>query len=422
MPLARLATLAAAVLLAWPALPALAQRPDTIVKQAGAPRHPGVATLVKEMSIGVVDGADEYMLGSVSEIAVARDGSIYVYDRQAPALRKYDAQGKFVKTFGRKGRGPGEYLDAGGLALTADGRVLLWDTGNWRINVYSPDGTVLPSWSTLSGAGGNVSMSTGRSLMVDTAGRTYVRRRLFGARAPSESRTVWIRYRPDGTPLDTIGPPRFTAQAMLLTAASPGGRATTSMGVPFAPTPRTVMSPLGHLVTGLADRYAFEIHAVPGRPVTSVRRNVEAVSVTRHERDSARDAVVERMRRTEPAWSWNGPGIPAHKPYYADLFAADDGRIWVAVVGEVAQRVGSVSGGGGGGGPARPNRPAAPASVPPTPRPALYDVFEPNGAYVGQVEVPPRVSTVVRRGDYVWGVEFDDDDVQRVVRFRIVWR
>jgi len=60
--------------------------------------------------------------------------------------------------------------------------------------------------------------------------------------------------------------------------------------------------------------------------------------------------------------------------------------------------------------------------VPPTPRPALYDVFEPNGAYVGQVEVPPRVSTVVRRGDYVWGVEFDDDDVQRVVRFRIVWR
>ena len=41
---------------------------------------------------------------------------------------------------------------------------------------------------------------------------------------------------------------------------------------------------------------------------------------------------------------------------------------------------------------------------------------------LGRVQVPPRVSTVYRRGDYVWGVAYDDDDVATVKRFRINWR
>jgi hypothetical protein len=49
-------------------------------------------------------------------------------------------------------------------------------------------------------------------------------------------------------------------------------------------------------------------------------------------------------------------------------------------------------------------------------------VFEPDGTWLGQVEIPPRVSTMVRRGDLVWGVGYDEDDVATVRRYRIVWR
>jgi hypothetical protein len=49
-------------------------------------------------------------------------------------------------------------------------------------------------------------------------------------------------------------------------------------------------------------------------------------------------------------------------------------------------------------------------------------VFEPDGTYLGQVETPPRFGTAVRRGDHVWGVELDEDDVPYVKRYRIVWR
>jgi putative ABC transport system permease protein len=43
---------------------------------------------VEELTIGVLDGAEEYVFGDIVEVAAGPDGSIYVFDRQVPALRK----------------------------------------------------------------------------------------------------------------------------------------------------------------------------------------------------------------------------------------------------------------------------------------------------------------------------------------------
>src|SRR5687768_18595742 len=58
-----------------------AQRSDTTVRQIGAPVHAGVATLVEEMSIGAASGAPEVTFSGVAEVAVGRDGSVFVRDR-----------------------------------------------------------------------------------------------------------------------------------------------------------------------------------------------------------------------------------------------------------------------------------------------------------------------------------------------------
>jgi hypothetical protein len=157
--------------------------------------------------------------------------------------------------------------------------------------------------------------------------------------------------------------------------------------------------------------------------VVSVRREVKPTPVTAQERDSARQATQERMRRTNPAWTWSGPDIPRNKPYYADIVTGDDGRIWIAVIPELTGLGRTSMGGrmGAGGGQATASMSIDPGP-PPRPRPALYDVYEPDGTWLAQVEIPPRVSTGVRRGDHVWGIELDEDDVQRIVRYRIAWR
>ena len=106
-------------------------RVDTLVRTVQAPRYAGVAMLVEEASIGVADGNEEYMLGAVADIAIGRDGSVYVFDGQVPVVRHYDANGRFLRRIGRSGSGPGEYRSTSGIAIAPDGRLLFCDTGNW---------------------------------------------------------------------------------------------------------------------------------------------------------------------------------------------------------------------------------------------------------------------------------------------------
>ena len=120
----------------------------TVVRTLSGSVWGDTARLVPEITIGVLDGDEEYMFGGIRSLAVSPvDGTVYVFDSQVPALRVYDADGTYRTTFGRDGGGPGEYAQPdGGLTILSDGRVLLRDPGNGRIMVYSPEGEEVETW------------------------------------------------------------------------------------------------------------------------------------------------------------------------------------------------------------------------------------------------------------------------------------
>jgi hypothetical protein len=398
-----------------------AQRTDTIIRTASRPVHAGVATLRRELSIGVVDGEDHYMLGAIADIAVSESGDIYVWDRIAPAIRMYNDAGKYVRTIGARGSGPGEYRAGAAIAIARNGNLLMWDPGNARINVYTAAGDVVTTWPTRSEGVGSVD---GHGVLtVDATGTIYARK-MFVLRQPGrpvDTRTGWIRFRPNGSLQDTVFVPPYPAERLL--HAEAGGQFS-SRTVPFMPDRNFELSPVGYFVSGISDRIALNI-VEPGKPVVSIRRAVTPQPVTAKQRDSARAEITREMRKVLPSWSWNGSDIPRTKPVYTSLTIASDGRMWVQLDEGPAAKEDSTALGRGQM-MVTERREAGLVRTSPWSCPSsgwmLFDVYEPTGTYLGQVRVPARVDPIVMRGDLIWAATCDADGVPSVGRYRILWR
>jgi hypothetical protein len=382
----------------------------TIVRTVAGSAWGAPAMLEPELRVGRLEGEDYEMFGQIVALAVAPDGAIYVMDGQVPALRKFAPDGTYLGTFGRAGGGPGEYeRPDGGLAALPDGRVVVRDPGNARLQVYSADGEALAVWP---GRGG---FTSSNPMVVDTAGRVHTQILLDPQVAVTEWRAGMVAYDPaTGEARDTLPAPTwdFEAPRLIAQRTSDGGTAMSVNSVPFSPGPSWAFSPLGHMVGGLSTRYAID-QFLPDGTVLRVERAHDPVPVAPGEKSNRETLARWDMRRTQPDWRWNGPPIPDVKPPFQSVHTGRDGRIWVRVhqPGEPVPEDDIDEPRGPDARPANRWR-----------EPLAFDVFEPDGTYLGIVHAPTGFSmspAPVFDGDHVWAVQRDAWDVPYVVRFRV---
>ena len=87
-----------------------------------------------------------------TEVAIAPNGDIFVADGHGNAptanarIVKFDRNGKFLKTWGKKGTAIGDFDCIHTLAFDSRGRLLIGDRQNNRIQIYDQDGTFIAEW------------------------------------------------------------------------------------------------------------------------------------------------------------------------------------------------------------------------------------------------------------------------------------
>ena len=366
------------------------------------------ATLEEQVRVGVLEGPDEYILGSVAGIAVTESGDILLVDTQVPAVRRYAPDGTYLGDLGREGGGPGEYLRPSSIVILPDGRILVRDPGNGRINVYGPDGESLTSWRLPAGG----TFRTSRRMYTDTEGNTYTTILLVDDSDVGDWAYGLGRYNVEGEFTDTLRVPVWDYEPGSLVARTENS--SISNGVPFAADVEWTFSRLGYFIGGVSTDYRIDLHRV-GQPVLRIERAVEPVPVEPAERDEQERRAIHNMRRMLPGWTWNGPSIPNTKPFFKNVTVDDDGRLWVVLSqpgrAEISEAEAAAE-------EDRTERPQLRYR-----EPVLIDVFEPNGRYLGAVKPPEgfRMSPEpVIRGDTVWAVTRGELDVPSVVRYRIV--
>lgn len=99
--------------------------------------------LVEEVSIGEDVGPEEYLLNRPYELKIDDRGYFYISDWSDCHILVYNATGKYVRTIGRKGQGPGELLAPAFFDFSPDGRIFVNDGRNQRISIFDKEGNPL---------------------------------------------------------------------------------------------------------------------------------------------------------------------------------------------------------------------------------------------------------------------------------------
>jgi len=346
-------------------------------------------TLVTDLVIGGSDDDPNAIFGGLADLmAPTPEGGIVVVDWMVPQVLEYGPHGEFVRAYGRKGEGPGEYENAV-VAAVGGGLIAVADAPNRKMVVYDSTGGIHAEWRFEGSASYRDAISSGR---------------------PGELvlRTDWPRERRK--------PSAWVPRHLVLTVLSAEGDTFQVVSapyhdeeeyqqgyVPFQPQRLVAWHPEGFVVTGRTDVYAIELFRPQGG-ILRLIRDWTPVAISDDERvlyQQARDFM--NTRKGGPPYY---PEVPRVKPAFSRILIARTGEIWVQrhtpSVRLGPQPTDIVAAGG-----SRAN---------PWKEAILFDVFQADGTFLGSVSGPTGMYAGAISGDTVWAIGLGEYDTPAVVR------
>ena len=130
-----------------------------VIDLPGRDRHLD-ADFEQVFRIGVLEGEDWEMFGTVMHVEFDEDGNLYIVDGSGgmslgdgtrvvgpgsggTRVLVFDASGNFLREFGTSGEGPGEFNMPAGFAVLRDGTTIVADLGHRAYQLFDTDGSFL---------------------------------------------------------------------------------------------------------------------------------------------------------------------------------------------------------------------------------------------------------------------------------------
>jgi hypothetical protein len=337
-------------------------------------------TLREERRVGTLEGAGPDMFGAITDFEVDRYRRFWVFEGQAQELRVFDADGRFVRIVGREGEGPGEFNRVIGMDWGTDGNLWIADPSNNRLSVVDTTGAFVASHPTI---GGIVVQPWPGGF--DDAGQFYT----YGVdtRVEDDFALVMVRYAPDLQPIDSVAPPQFPGERAYFEIRNESSWMQT--GVPFTPSLEWRLGRDGTYWAGLTGEYRIFQLSWTGDTLRSIRRDYDPLPVSESDMADAKQGMEWFVEAGgKPDWS----RVPSSKPAFEEFLLDDAGNLWVQMVAEAEDEG------------------------------RLFDVFDPEGRYLGEVLLPFPVeffpAPIIRDG-YMYAVTEDELEVPFLVRGRI---
>ncbi len=154
--------------------------PVSITQAASLDPYDGKRLEVNATQVWGSNGTGTGQFVTPRSLAVGPDGSVYVLDTGNNRIQVFDQNGNFLQQWGEPGAGPGQFNEPWGIAVAGDGTIYVADTWNHRVQVFDATGQLLRTIGTFANVQqGDPQAEQGnfwgpRDLAVDAEGNVYV--------------------------------------------------------------------------------------------------------------------------------------------------------------------------------------------------------------------------------------------------------
>jgi len=153
---------------------------------------------------GVAGGGPDHFTAP-TDVLVTPGGDVLIADGHTAdgnnRIVKLSSEGRFIKSWGGTGSGPGQFLVPHALSMDSRGRVFVGDRDNNRIQIFTQDGEFLEEWSQFGRPSGLFVSADDTIVVSDNQSNT--------ARNPGFHRGIRIGSAHDGSVDHFIPDPRF---------------------------------------------------------------------------------------------------------------------------------------------------------------------------------------------------------------------
>ncbi len=345
----------------------------TVVKN---PKESYYGELILDLEEDLVIGREDdenYRFYQAVALAVDSGDNIYVAEGGNHRIQKFDKNGNYILTIGKKGEGPGEFTDISDVLVDEEDN--LYVLGTRRIQLFSSSGEYL------NGFGLETSLS---NFFLDSDGF------LFGISSTSDrsgTKSRVVKLSSEGKLIKTCA--EFSEHK---TARRKSGEQFIFFRAYHSYTYRLLLTALDSQTFSYVDTSKYEIFIINknGDLISKIQADEKSHSITQSEKDHIIGRLEERIARSGRTWPKGvleeACAFPSSRPFFGGMIADDLQRLYLRRVKSVLDES----------------------------EEQIFDVYNKDGYFIYRIKMP-FFPELVKNG-YLYNIEEDDETGEVFIR------
>jgi len=329
-----------------------------VVKNPKEPLYKeNILAFKEELSIGGAEAKPEQSFSEIGQILLDEEENIFVLDQKDANIKIFDKTGKYLRTIGKKGQGPGELSLPERISLIKRKKELMVSEGTRRqLTYFAVDGKFLRSHST-----GKMRGLLGK---VDSVGNIIMTEVIITI---PEMSYALKRFDENMNPIAELDRVKVTIDPKVLN--------------PFMPFTYWDIADNDNIVYGYSGTYELKIFNPQNKVIRKIRKDYDPVEVTEEDR--------KRITKTSLPYGMKFKGSNYY-PAFAEFSIDSQGRIFV--------------------GSWRKDKDS---------KARLFDIFDPEGRFLACQAI--KGSGFAWRRNKLYSAEEDEEGYQVVKRYDVTW-